>query len=415
MHGMRKMVNELHDMLNQHEQTLSKRDALALHAIRAGKVQKKHKNKKPQLAARRNNQGKKKSKLAYAPKSKIPPPPKKEDPAKDSGLKGSRKLKPRALSLYMGNGQRAAVESIRSYELCFPISRNNLVYFSAIPMDGIYKIDLSLSNTNNHSIKKRIEKLQQDRLLNSIDTKSFQKCVSCLSGKVAQKLYSHQVERAKDLLGLIHIDHKHEVFETFSVFQKEVENQLGKTIKLLRSDREAKYMSQEFLDHLKEHGIISHHTPPYTRQHNGVSERRNRTLLDMVHFMMSQKNISKSFWDYALESAARILNMVSTKKVEKTPYEDLVDLPPNGKTIGSKWLFKKKTDMDGAVRTYKARLVTKGYTQTLRIDYEETFSPVVDIRAIRILIAIAAFYDYEIWQMDVKNAFFNGYRLHGAT
>ncbi|GJR90309.1 retrotransposon protein, putative, ty1-copia subclass [Tanacetum coccineum] len=87
----------------------------------------------------------------------------------------------------------------------------------------------------------------------------------------------------------------------------------------------------------------------------------------------------------------------------------LVKLPPNGKTVGSKWLFKKKTDMDGAVHTYKARLVAKGYTQTPGIDYEETFSPVADIRAIRILIAIAAYYDYEIWQMDVKTAFLNGY------
>nr|GEX85212.1 retrotransposon protein, putative, Ty1-copia subclass [Tanacetum cinerariifolium] len=68
----------------------------------------------------------------------------------------------------------------------------------------------------------------------------------------------------------------------------------------------------------------------------------------------------------------------------------LDELPPNGKTIGSKWLFKKKTDMDGIVRTYKARLVAKGYTQTPGIDYEETFSPVADIRAIRILIAIDA-------------------------
>ncbi|GJR18221.1 retrotransposon protein, putative, ty1-copia subclass [Tanacetum coccineum] len=65
--------------------------------------------------------------------------------------------------------------------------------------------------------------------------------------------------------------------------------------------------------------------------------------------------------------------------------------------------------MDGAVHTYKARLVAKGYTQTPGIDYEETFSPVADIRAIRILIAIAAYYDYEIWQMDVKTAFLNGY------
>nr|GEZ42164.1 putative retrotransposon Ty1-copia subclass protein [Tanacetum cinerariifolium] len=88
---------------------------------------------------------------------------------------------------------------------------------------------------------------------------------------------------------------------------------------------------------------------------------------------------------------------------------DLVDLPPNGKTVGSKWFFKKKTDIDGAVHTYKACLVAKGYTQTLKIDCEETLSPVAEIRAIKILIAIAALYDYEIWQMDVKIAFLNGY------
>ncbi|GJX70712.1 retrotransposon protein, putative, ty1-copia subclass [Tanacetum coccineum] len=65
--------------------------------------------------------------------------------------------------------------------------------------------------------------------------------------------------------------------------------------------------------------------------------------------------------------------------------------------------------MDGIVHTYKARLVAKSFTQTYGVDYEEMFSPVADIRAIKILIAIEAFYDYEIWQMDVKNAFLNGY------
>ncbi|GJX41276.1 putative retrotransposon ty1-copia subclass protein [Tanacetum coccineum] len=65
--------------------------------------------------------------------------------------------------------------------------------------------------------------------------------------------------------------------------------------------------------------------------------------------------------------------------------------------------------MDGAVHTYKARLMVKGYTQTPGIDYKETFSPIADIRAIRILIAIATFYDNAIWQIDVKTAFLNGY------
>ncbi|GKD01821.1 retrotransposon protein, putative, ty1-copia subclass [Tanacetum coccineum] len=259
------------------------------------------------------------------------------------------------------------------------VSRNNLIYFCVIPLDDIYEIDLSSSYTNDSSMyaisnkraklnldstflwhcrlghinKKRMEKLQHDglRLLDSTDIKSFEKC---MSGKMARKPYSHQVEGAKDLLGLIHTDvcgpfkimsrqgasyfvtftddfsrygyvyllkHKHEVFETFKVFQKEVENQLGKTIKSLRSDRGGEYMSQVFLDHLKEHGIVAHLTPPYTPQINGVSKRRNQKLLDMVRSMMSQTTLPKSFWDYALESAARILNLVPTKKVYKTPYE----------------------------------------------------------------------------------------------
>ncbi|GJR96763.1 retrotransposon protein, putative, ty1-copia subclass [Tanacetum coccineum] len=87
----------------------------------------------------------------------------------------------------------------------------------------------------------------------------------------------------------------------------------------------------------------------------------------------------------------------------------LVDLPPSCKTIGSKWIFKKNIDMDAIVHTYKACLVANGYTQLYEVDYEETFSPVADIRAIMILISIAAFYDYEIWQIDVKTAFLNGY------
>ncbi|GKB82592.1 retrotransposon protein, putative, ty1-copia subclass [Tanacetum coccineum] len=65
--------------------------------------------------------------------------------------------------------------------------------------------------------------------------------------------------------------------------------------------------------------------------------------------------------------------------------------------------------MDGYLHTFKARLVAKGYIQTYGVDYGETFSLVAYIRAIRILLAITAFYDYEIWQMDVKTAFLNGH------
>ncbi|GKE99830.1 putative retrotransposon ty1-copia subclass protein, partial [Tanacetum coccineum] len=93
---------------------------------------------------------------------------------------------------------------------------------------------------------------------------------------------------------------------------------------------------------------------------------------------------------------------------EPPTIEPHFDLPPNCKIVRSIWLFKKKTDMDGNIHTYKAGLVAKCFTQTYGTDYEETFSLVADIKAIRILITIAAYYDYEIWQMDVKTAFLNG-------
>ena len=63
---------------------------------------------------------------------------------------------------------------------------------------------------------------------------------------------------------------------------------------------------------------------------------------------------------------------------------------------------------DGNVETFKARLVAKGYTQQEGIDYEETFSSIVMLKSIRILLSIAAALDYEIWKMDVKTAFLNG-------
>ena len=61
------------------------------------------------------------------------------------------------------------------------------------------------------------------------------------------------------------------------------------------------------------------------------------------------------------------------------------------------------------METYKARLVAKGFRQRQGVDYEETFSPVAMLKSIRILFAIAAHYDYEVWQLDVKTAFLNGY------
>nr|AMY96445.1 gag/pol protein [Momordica dioica] len=478
----------------------------------------------------------------------------------------------------------------------------------------------------------RIEKLHKDGLLEQLEDFSLPPCESCLEGKMTKRPFTGKGLRASDLLELIHTDvcgpmsvkarggyqyflsftddlsrygyvyllkHKSESFEKFKEFQAEVENEIGKKIKTLRSDRGGEYMSSEFGDHLREFGIVSQLSAPGTPQCNGVSERRNRTLLDMVRSMMSYADLPDSFWGYARERERAILNRVPSKSVEETPYElwygrksslsflkiwgcpahvkklqpkkleprsekclfvgypketrgyyfyhpqenkvfvatneaflekeflsrhqpgskivlkavveplipldgtdkpssstkvvvdkaevnddqshtpdqqelrvprrsgrsrrapnrylglvetqimildngeedptnykqamvgpdsdqwlkamnsemesmydnkvwTLVDLPSDVKPIGCKWIYKKKRDQDSNVTVFKARLVAKGFTRSLSLSYEETFSPVAMLKSIRIILAIAAFFDYEIWQMDVKTAFLNG-------
>ncbi|KAJ9544159.1 hypothetical protein OSB04_023866 [Centaurea solstitialis] len=496
------------------------------------------------------------------------------------------------------------------------VFKSNIFYFKATPVNGLYTVNLQ-DNSNEiyhiskrskdiedqtylwhcrlgHINKKRVELLLKGGFLGNFDYKPFDNCESCLSGKMTKQPFNNENERATDLLEIIHTDvcgpfshvarggyryfitftddfsrygyvyltrPKSESFERFKEFHNEVQNQLDKRIKFLRSDRGGEYLSDEFDNHLMKCGIVSQLTPPYTPQMNGVSERRNRTLLDMVRTMMCHSTLPISFWGHALETAAHILNRAPTKSVEKTPYElwkgkkpnisflkiwgcevyvkrptseklrpksdkcffvgypkttvgyyfynpeenkvfvarngkfleerflklentrkdvdlqvvdevntapivepeiqhsnvepqsepieedsgdlneptsygeavsgneseqwqeamkaemqsmydnqvwELTDLPQHCRAVGRKWVFKKKTDMDGNVHTFKARLVAKGFTQTHGIDYDETFSPVAMLKSIRILMAISAYFNYEIWQMDVKTAFQNG-------
>ena len=94
---------------------------------------------------------------------------------------------------------------------------------------------------------------------------------------------------------------------------EEAEKQLGKSLKTLQSDRGGEYVDTEFKDNWLEHGILSQLTTPRTPQQNGVAERRNRTLLDMVRSMMSYSTLPISFWGYSLQTAVYILNVVPSK------------------------------------------------------------------------------------------------------
>eukprot|EP00253_Pinus_taeda_P021843 PITA_21843 len=84
---------------------------------------------------------------------------------------------------------------------------------------------------------------------------------------------------------------------------------------------------------------------------------------------------------------------------------DLVELLGGRKPIGSKWVFRKKTNAKGKVEKYKARLVAKGYSQGSGIDFGDIVSPVAKVTSIRLLLFVAATFDFEVEQMDVKKTF----------
>ncbi|KAL0402176.1 UNVERIFIED_CONTAM: Retrovirus-related Pol polyprotein from transposon TNT 1-94 [Sesamum latifolium] len=389
----------------------------------------------------------------------------------------------------------------------------------------------------------RLGHISKDRIKRLVDSKSLEidnldhlpTRESCLKGK---RRFSYFITFTDDhsWYGYVYLmRYKSEAFGRFKEYRLEVENQTNRKIKALRSNRGGEYLNGEFIDYLKENGILSQWTPPGTPKLNGVAERRNRTLLDMVRSMMSFTELPSSFWGYALEKAAKLLNIAPSKSVPQTPYEiwhgkpasykylrvwdspayvkrlvgdkldsrsslcsrhdevfieesneelhrdtttsfeptihidsvpvlrrstresrvpdrygfvgltsqldndpktygeamsdidsdkwleamkskmdsmgsnqvwTLVDPPKGARPVGCKWVYKRKLGADGEVTAFKARLVAKGYTQRPGVDFEETYSPVAMAKSIRILLA---WYDYKIWQMDVKTAFLNGF------
>ncbi|KAL0284641.1 UNVERIFIED_CONTAM: Transposon Ty1-ML2 Gag-Pol polyprotein [Sesamum radiatum] len=231
-------------------------------------------------------------------------------------LQRSRKLSKDEMILRLGNGEAVAVESnlimTAQHKRKVDDHENAQIWHARL----------------GHISKDRIRRLVDTKILEIDDLDHLPTCESCLKGKMTKKPFVGQSAIPKGLLDLVHTDvcgplsirarggfsyfitftddhsrygyvylmrYKSEAFGRFKEYRLEVENQTSRKIKALRSDRGGEYLSGQFIDYLKENEILSQWTTPGMPQLNGVAERRNRTLLDMVQSMMSFTELPPSF------------------------------------------------------------------------------------------------------------------------
>jgi transposase InsO family protein len=205
--------------------------------------------------------------------------------------------------------------------------------------------------------------LIKDDILIPLDFCNSDYCINCIKGKYAKQVKKGEAKRSAGVLEIIHTDicgpfpvksvdgfdlfitftddfsrygyiypikERSEALDKFKIFKAEVENQHNIKIKLVRSDRGGEYYGHHtpygqvpgpFARFLQENGIVTQYSMPGDPQQNGVAERRNRTLMDMVRSMLSYSMLPISLWMEALKTAVHILNQVPSKSVPRKLYE----------------------------------------------------------------------------------------------
>ncbi|GKB52029.1 zinc finger, CCHC-type containing protein [Tanacetum coccineum] len=203
----------------------------------------------------------------------------------------------------------------------------------------------------------RLHDMSKDSLIPSFD-KNMEKCNTCMLTKITRQPFK-DIKRNSILLELIHSDlcdfhatpsignkkyvvtfiddasrfcyvyllhAKDEALDKFKIYKTEVELQQNNLIKTLRTDRGGEYYDPSYFQSV---GIIHQTTAPYTPQQNGVSERKNRALKEMVNSMLSYSGLSEGFWGEAMLTACYLLNRVPNKNNKITPYELWYKKRPN--------------------------------------------------------------------------------------
>ena len=217
-----------------------------------------------------------------------------------------------------------------------------------------------------HAGEKSLQTLAMQRLLKGAKTCKLDFCEQCVLGKQKRVKFGTTIHNTEGILDYIHTDvwgptktaslggkhyfvtfvddfsrrvwvytlkSKDEVFETFLVWKKMVENQTGRKIKVLRSDNGIEYRNDQFSIFCKKEGISRHFTVRDTPQQNGEAERMNQTLLEKVRCMLSNAGLGKQFWVEAVMYASHLINR-------------LPSIALNGKTPLEVWSGKLANDYD---------------------------------------------------------------------
>ncbi|GKE54199.1 zinc finger, CCHC-type containing protein [Tanacetum coccineum] len=196
---------------------------------------------------------------------------------------------------------------------------------------------------------KRMQDMSKDGLIPAFDMDT-EKCKTCILNKITKKPFQN-VKRKTRILELIHSDlcdlhaipslgnkkyfmtfiddasrfcyvyllhSKDEALDKFKVFKNEVELQQGSQIKRFKTDKGAEYMDTLYFQSV---GIIHETTSLYTPQQNGISEKKNRVLKEMVNSMLSYLRLSQGFWGQDMLTACYLLNRVPNKRNRIIPYE----------------------------------------------------------------------------------------------
>ncbi|KAK8919425.1 hypothetical protein KSP39_PZI020937 [Platanthera zijinensis] len=249
------------------------------------------------------------------------------------------------------------------------LSVNSHYFGCAYLINGMYRLSLDndcinqvssslidpklLHNRLGHIHYKKMRDLAKSQNIPLDMSIRFDRCEVCAQTKITRNPFK-TVSRSTQLLELIHSDlcdfrshatrggrkylitfiddfsrychvyllkSKDETFETFKIFKSRVENQLNLKIKRFRSDRGGEYTATGFRDFCASEGIILETTAPYSPQSNGIAERKNRTLTEMLNSMLLTAGMPNSFWGEAVLTANHILNRVPHSKLNSTPYE----------------------------------------------------------------------------------------------